>query len=78
MKRRRKRTIIWVILILALCVMAFSGHKLWETGQVYAGGDRNYEELAGLVRSIPLFPLTAHSSPPPAHRSRWWRYRSYP
>jgi len=63
MKPRKKRTIIWLILILALCVMAFSSYKLWETGQVYAEGDRNYEELAALVRNIP--PVSPDSSQQP-------------
>jgi len=50
MNREKKRIIVWVILILALCVMVFSGYKLWETQRIYAEGDQSYEELSGLVR----------------------------
>jgi len=38
------------MLIVALCVMAWSGYRLWETRQVYVQGNHSYERLQDLVR----------------------------
>ena len=63
MKREKKRAIVCGILILALCVMAFSGYKLWETQRIYAEGNQSYEELAALVRNIsPVSPGSSQQS----------------
>lgn len=54
MKRRKKRAIVWGMLILALCIMAFAGYKLWETQRMYTAGNQNYEALRDLVQEVPV------------------------
>lgn len=50
--RHGKKVIIWILLMLAICMMIFSGCKLWEIRQVYAEGDQSYETLAETVRQF--------------------------
>lgn len=60
--RQRKKVIVWGLLLLAICVMAFSGYKLWEIQQVYAEGDQSYEELRSRVQKAPADRLDNPSS----------------
>ena len=50
MKKRKGTPVIWFTLGIAICVMIFSGYKLWETQQIYRQGDENYLDIVTLVR----------------------------
>ncbi|MDR2360347.1 MAG: class B sortase [Oscillospiraceae bacterium] len=48
MTHRRKRgsvTVVWLILLLAICVTGFSAYNLREITRIYEEGDRSYEQL---------------------------------
>lgn len=49
-KNRLIRPVLWFLLLAALCMIAWSGYRLWEARQVYVQGDQNYEQLQDLVR----------------------------
>ena len=47
-----KRTFIWLILLVAVFIMAVSIHQLWDVCQMYKQGDQAYEEITDRVRQI--------------------------
>ncbi|RFZ79608.1 class B sortase [Lacrimispora amygdalina] len=49
-KNRLIKPALWFLLLAALCVIAWSGYRLWEARQMYVQGDQSYERLQDLVR----------------------------
>jgi len=47
---KRRNGFAWLVLLLALCVIALSGYKLKEIQRTYRVGDESYKELLNLVR----------------------------
>mgnify|MGYP001009125381 CR=1 FL=1 len=47
---KRERTLAWLLLLLAVCVMAVSMDRLWEIRQMEQAGEEVYETMADKVK----------------------------
>ena len=51
-----KRNLAWLLLAASVCIMAWCGRELWNIQNMYARGDRAYEELLQAVTAPPEAP----------------------
>jgi sortase B len=60
---KKKRPVAWILLVLAVCVMTFSGYKLWEINNIYLEGNQSYEQLAAMAQT-PALSFGGAQNPP--------------